>query len=101
MSSIEAIAAMENGILDIGLVRYPQNKTTLNYKPLIEIHDTFVATQNYLDNFSKRYELTNESLLENATFMMLDKENVFFRKRGCCCSAGPRSPNRSPRDDRS
>lgn len=76
MPSIEAIAAMENGILDIGLVRYPQNKTTLNYKPLIEIHDTFVATQNYLDNFAKRYELTNESLLENATFMMLDKENV-------------------------
>ncbi len=32
MPSIEAIAAMENGILDIGLVRYPQNKTTLNYK---------------------------------------------------------------------
>lgn len=76
MPSIEAIAALENGVIDIGLVRYPQNKTNLSYKPLLEIHDTFVASKAYLDNFSMRNELTKESLLENATFMMLDKDNV-------------------------
>lgn len=57
-------------------MRYPQNKTSLSYKPLMEIHDTFVASKAYLDNFSMRNDLTRESLLENATFMMLDKDNV-------------------------
>lgn len=76
MPSIEAIEALENGMIDIGLVRYPQSKTSLCYDSLMEIHDTFVATQNYLDNFSKRNSLTNEHLIEDATFMMLDKDNV-------------------------
>lgn len=74
--SIEAIGALENGLIDIGLVRYPQTKTDLLYVPVTEIHDTFVATQTYLDNFSMRYSLTNENLISNATFMMLDKDNV-------------------------
>lgn len=76
MPSIEALHALENGIIDIGLVRYPQHKTSLSYIPIMEIHDTFVATQTYLDNFSMRYPMTKEGLLENATFMMLDKDNV-------------------------
>ena len=74
--SIEAIAALENGTLDIALVRYPQTKSSLVFKTVMEIHDTFVATQNYLNNFSKRNKMTTESLIENATFMMLDKNNV-------------------------
>lgn len=74
--SIEAISALENGLIDIGLVRYPQTKTDLMYKPVTEIHDTFVASPTYLDNFSKRNELTTENLINNATFMMLDKDNV-------------------------
>lgn len=76
MPSIEALQALENGIIDIGLVRYPQHKTNLSYIPIMEIHDTFVATQTYLDNFSMRYPMSREGLLENATFMMLDKDNV-------------------------
>ena len=48
----------------------------MTYKPLTSIHDTFIATQNYLDNFSKREELTKEKLIETATFMMLNKENI-------------------------
>lgn len=74
--SIEAIAALENGTLDIALVRYPQSKSSLVFKTVMEIHDTFVATENYLNNFSKRNKMSIESLIENATFMMLDKNNV-------------------------
>lgn len=74
--SIEAIAALENGTLDIALVRYPQSKSSLVFKTVMEIHDTFVATENYLNNFSKRNKMTIDSLIENATFMMLDKNNV-------------------------
>lgn len=74
--SIEAIKQLEDGHLDIGLVRYPQTKTDLTYHDIMEIHDTFVASSNYLNNFSKRFPLTNESIFENATFMMLDKDNI-------------------------
>lgn len=76
ITSFEVLSALDNGIIDIGLVRYPKSKTDLSYRPIMEIHDTFVASQNYLDNFSKRYKLTQENLISNATFMMLDKENV-------------------------
>lgn len=74
--STETIVALENGLLDIGIIGYPQGKTTLEYKSLMEIHDTFVASEAYLGNFSKRTKLTKEALIENATFMMLNKENI-------------------------
>ena len=75
-SSLETIEALENNQIDIGLIGYPFNKNILTYYPLLEIHDTFVTTQNYLDNFEKREHLTKESLIEKATFMMLNKENI-------------------------
>lgn len=75
-NSLETIEALEQGKIDIGIVRYPSSRNSLTYKPLTSIHDTFIATQNYLDNFSKREELTKEKLIETATFMMLNKENI-------------------------
>ena len=74
--STETITALDNGLLDIGIIGYPQGKTSLEYKTLMEIHDTFVASETYLANFSKRSKLTKEALIENATFMMLNKENL-------------------------
>ena len=41
-----------------------------------DIHDTFVASPAYLNNFKLRSSLSREDLVENATFMLLDKENV-------------------------
>lgn len=75
-SSTETIEALENNKIDIGLIGFPDTKNMLTYKPLMEIHDVFVTTQNYLDNFNKRDHLSRESLIQNATFMMLNKENV-------------------------
>jgi len=75
-SSFETIEALEQGKIDIGLVGFPSTKNTLSYKPLLTVHDTFVTTQSYLDNFSLREGLTNENLTESATFMMLNKENM-------------------------
>lgn len=75
-SSMETIQALEQDKIDIGFIGYPVSKNSLTYKPLMEIHDTFVCTKQYLDNFSMREKLTKEKLIENATFMMLNKENI-------------------------
>ena len=75
-SSLETIDALENNQIDIGLIGYPDNRNSLTYSPVLEIHDAFVTTQNYLDNFSLRENLTREELIKNATFMMLNKENI-------------------------
>ena len=75
-SSLETIEALEQGKIDIGFVRYPSSRNSLTYEPLMSIHDTFITTQNYLNNFSLREKLTKEKLIESATFMMLNKENI-------------------------
>lgn len=75
-SSFETIDALEQGKIDIGLVGFPAIKNTLSYKPLLTVHDTFVATQNYLDNFRLREGAADNNLAELATFMMLNKENM-------------------------
>lgn len=75
-SSIETIEALEQGKIDIGLVGFPAGKNSLTYKPLLTVHDTFVTTQKYLDNFNIREKLTFQNLIQSATFMMLNKENM-------------------------
>ncbi|MGN0157217.1 MAG: LysR family transcriptional regulator [Lachnospiraceae bacterium] len=75
-SSTETIEALQNHSIDIGLIGYPENKLSLTYHPIMEIHDVFVTTKNYLDNFKKRESLSREGILKSATFMMLNKENI-------------------------
>lgn len=77
--SMETIHDIENGITDIGLVGLPNQTNNLIYTPIREIQDTFVTTKRYLDNFKIREgndAQTKPHLLSNATFMMLNKENV-------------------------
>lgn len=74
-SSTETIEALQNRSIDIGLIGYPQTINSLIYKPIMDIHDVFVSTNNYLENLSKR-TTTTESLTQDAMFMMLNKENV-------------------------
>lgn len=77
--SMETIKDIENGITDIGLVGIPESNSGLCFTPLTEIQDTFVTTKRYLDNFKIREGTDSGNkpgLLENATFMMLNKENV-------------------------
>lgn len=75
-SSFETIEALEQGKIDIGLVGFGNVKSSLSLKPLLTVHDTFVTTQKYLDNFSLREKLTIDNLARSATFMMLNKENM-------------------------
>ncbi len=75
-SSTETLEALNNNTIDIGLIGYPDSKTNLEMLPIMEIHDTFVATDNYLNNLKKRDSLVKESIIRNATFIMLNKENL-------------------------
>ena len=77
--SMETIKDIENGVTDIGLVGIPESNSNLIYTPVMEIQDTFVTTKRYLENFKIREgsdEKNKPHLLGNATFMMLNKENV-------------------------
>lgn len=75
-SSYDTIAALERGEVDIGLVGIPQHTNNLNYVPVKEIHDTFITTETYLKNFQIREGRNKNAVLSNATFMMLNKENI-------------------------
>ena len=74
--SVETIRDIENGITEIGLVGIPSDMGTLHYEPICEIQDTFIATDSYLKNLRIRENGTRTSLLANANFMMLNKENI-------------------------
>lgn len=74
--STETIRDIENGTTEIGLVGIPTSTDSLHYEPICEIQDTFVATDTYLKNLRIRENGTKTSLLANANFMMLNKENI-------------------------
>ncbi len=75
-TSSETITALENGTIDIGFIGLPEKIKGLATVPLLEIHDTFVTTQNYLDHLKIREGITEENLFERAVFMMLNSENI-------------------------
>ena len=75
-SSLETIGDIEKGTLDIGLVGIPANQEQLVYTPIAEIQDTFIATKTYLKNLKIREGTDRNHLFQNATFMMLNKENI-------------------------
>lgn len=75
-SSFETITALERGSIDIGLVGIPNHNTNLAYVPIKEIQDTFITTETYLKNFRIREGNQKNTVLSNATFMMLNKENI-------------------------
>ena len=75
-TSSETIAALENCSIDIGFIGLPEKIKGLAAAPLMEIHDTFVTTKNYLDHLRIREGVTEENLFERAVFMMLNSENI-------------------------
>lgn len=75
--STETIHDIEKGITEIGFVGIPSNPNQmLCFEPTAEIQDTFIATENYLNNLRIREGNDKSSLLSSANFMMLNKENV-------------------------
>lgn len=74
--SLETIRDIENGVTDIGIVGIPSQPGNLTYLPFQEIQDTFVTTDRYLENLMIREGRDKDAILRNATFMMLNKDNI-------------------------
>lgn len=83
-STFDTLTFLQSGSIDIGLVGLPQNKVSasnavITYLPLKAIDDIFVASDSYLSPFLNKYkgELCEyEEFFKEATFIMLDKENI-------------------------
>lgn len=82
--TIDTISALQDGNIDIGLVGLPSRTdtaggSTVTYLPLKTIEDIFVATDSYLTAFlgkDKNYLYKKESFFQEASFIMLNKENI-------------------------
>ena len=74
--TMETLRDIDNSVTDIGVVGIPSLPNGLTYIPFREIQDTFVTTDRYLENLKIRVGNDRKSILNNATFMMLNKENI-------------------------
>ena len=77
-STNETLRLLDDNKIDIGLIGKPEVLKGLTFDHLSDIEDTFVATPEYLDNLAKR-GIEKEEVLEHATLMLLDKNNVTRR----------------------
>lgn len=76
-STNHTLEALQNGSIDLGLIGEPDSYSNLTFHPIAEINDIFVTTPSYIDNFRTRIPSASfEDMIENATFLMLDKENL-------------------------
>lgn len=75
-SSSETLHGLENHSIDIGLIGLPKKLRGFQSTPLMSIQDTFVTTKSYLENLRVREGVSPREALKNATFMMLDSENI-------------------------
>lgn len=74
--TMETLRDIDNSVTDIGVVGIPSMPNGLTYIPFREIQDTFVTTDRYLENLKIRVGNDRKAILNNATFMMLNKENI-------------------------
>ena len=73
-STYQTLQLLDEEKIDLGLIGRPQKLRGYFFQPLLQIQDTFVCTEQYLQNQKKLYP--DESLLQTATFMMLDDDNI-------------------------
>ncbi len=74
--TMETLRDIDNSVTDIGVVGIPSLPNGLTYIPFREIQDAFVTTDRYLENLKIRVGNDRKAILNNATFMMLNKENI-------------------------
>ena len=83
-STFDTLSALQNSSIDIGLVGIPKDarqekNAAITYLPLKTIEDIFVASDSYLSPFllrSKGETHALETIFKEASFIMLDKENI-------------------------
>ncbi|MFU0828425.1 MAG: HTH lysR-type domain-containing protein [Lachnoclostridium sp.] len=90
-STFQTLDLLERGKLDIGLIGRPANLKNLNYYPVGQVEDIFVATRTYLSNLiaressqnlknSETYHdsanISSAYVFKNANIMLLDEKNI-------------------------
>lgn len=74
-STNHTLKLLEEEKIDVGLIGMPQSLKNIDFYPFQEIEDIFVATQDYLRHLEER-GIPRQKILQNATLMLLDKENM-------------------------
>lgn len=74
-STNQTTTLLEEGKLDVGLIGKPDILKNIDFYCLREIEDIFVATHDYLHNLKLR-GIEQSQLMQNATLLLLDKENM-------------------------
>ena len=77
-STNETLRLLDDNKIDIGLIGKPEMLKGLVFDYLSDIEDTFVASPEYLKNLAQR-GIEKDEVLEHATLMLLDKNNVTRR----------------------
>ena len=78
-STQETLTLLEEGKLDIVLIGKSYHTRRIEFLPLKNIQDTFVASSSYLENLEERESgITTrpKDLLQRANLMLLDRDNV-------------------------
>ena len=83
-STGHTLKMLEEGDLELGLIGKPQKFKDLEFHPVRQIQDTFVASKGYLENLSRLPDEAAGSFLTRGTLMMLDKDNLTRRYLDSC-----------------
>ncbi len=77
-SSTHTLSMLEQQKIDIGLVAQPHAQKNLEFIPVMDIQDIFVAAPSYLENLRLR-EGDHVDLFQSGNVMLLDRENITRR----------------------
>lgn len=74
-STTHTMALLEQQRIDIGLVAEPKSQKNIQFLPVKEIEDIFVATPKYIENLKLR-EGSGADIFHVGNIMLLNKENI-------------------------
>ena len=77
-STNETLRLLDDNKIDIGLIGRPESLKGIVFDRHSDIEDIFVATPDYLNHLAER-GIENGEILQHATLMLLDKNNVTRR----------------------
>lgn len=81
-STFETLKLIEDHKIDLGLIGKPNHLKNLEFYPIREIEDAFVASPTYLKNLLVREKIsgitkkTSAKILETSNLMLLDEKNI-------------------------
>ena len=71
----QTLSMLEQQRIDIGLVVEQKSAKSMNFIPVMDIEDIFVATPSYLENLRLR-EGADTDVFQSGNLMLLDKNNI-------------------------